>query len=69
MKNTYFTEATNMEVVLNSHQNDYIRFNEKIRRGEQWIEYFQKYNPKALEIGVFIKPVDADYYDFDMEEL
>lgn len=67
MKKTYFTEPTEMETVLSSHQNDYIRFNEKIRSGEQWIEYFKKYDPKALEIDVFIKPVEADYYDFELK--
>ena len=36
MKNTRFTEPTNMEVVLNIHQCDYIRFDEAVKTGEQW---------------------------------
>lgn len=72
MKKTYFTEPKNMEVVLNSHQCDYIkikldRFHEKILNGSQWIEYFKNYNPKALETDVFIKPVESDYYDFELK--
>ena len=47
MKKTYFTEPTNMEVVLTSHQCDYIKIalndpHEKILSGEQWIDYFRK---------------------------
>ena len=71
MKKTYFTEPTNMEVVLNSHQCDYIKialsdFHEKILSGEQWIDYFRKYDEEMLDYYAVLDASDADYYDFDM---
>ena len=69
MKNTRFTEPTNIEVILNSHQNDYICYNEAIKTGLQWISYFKKYEPYMLEWNGILKPTNADYYDFDLEEL
>lgn len=32
MKSTYFTEPTNMEVVLINHQCDYIRFDGEVKQ-------------------------------------
>lgn len=67
MKKTYFTEPTNMEVVLNSHQCDYIRFDGAVKTGEQWLKNFRKYDEEMLDYYVTLDATDADYYDFDME--
>lgn len=66
MKNTYFTEPTNMEVVLNSHQCDYIRFDGAVKTGEQWLKHFRKYDEEMLDYYAVLDASDADYYDFDM---
>ena len=66
MKKTYFTEPTNMEVVLNSHQCDYIRFDVAVKTGEQWLKHFRKYDEEMLDYYAVLDATDADYYDFDM---
>ena len=70
MKKTYFTEVTNLEVILNTHRNDYIKItlsdlHEKILSGEQWIDYFRKYDEEMLDYYAVLDASDADY-DFDM---
>lgn len=66
MKKTYFTEPTNMEVVLKSHQCDYIRFDRAVKTGEQWLNHFRKYDEEMLNYYAVLDASDADYYDFDM---
>lgn len=66
MKNTRFTEPTNMEVVLNSHQCDYIRFDGAVKTGEQWLKHFRKYDEEMLDCEVTLEADGADYYDFEM---
>lgn len=66
MKNTRFTEPTNMEVVLNSHQCDYIRFDGAVKTGEHWLKHFRKYDEEMLDCEVTLESDGADYYDFEM---
>ena len=66
MKKTYFTEPSNMEVVLNNHQCDYIRFDVAVKTGEQWLKHFRKYDKEMLDCYAVLDASDADYYDFDM---
>lgn len=66
MKNTRFTEPTNMEVVLSSHQCDYIRFDGAVKTGEKWLNHFRKYDEEMLGCDVTLESDGADYYDFEM---
>lgn len=66
MKNTYFTEATNMETVLINHQNDYIAYDGKIKTGGQWLEWLKRNDEETLTCEVTLDAQESDYYDFEM---
>ena len=66
MKNTYFTEATNMETVLINHQNDYIAYDGKIKTGGQWLEWLKRNDEETLTCKITLDAQDSDYYDFEM---
>nr|DAM47864.1 MAG TPA: hypothetical protein [Caudoviricetes sp.] len=60
-----------LESALVNNQCDHIRIeiyrdNEKILNGNQWIEYFNKYDIDALQEEVYMQESESDYYDFDL---
>lgn len=60
-----------LEVALVNNQCDHIRIeiyrdNEKILNGNQWIDYFKKYDAEALNEEVYMQESESDYYNFDL---
>lgn len=72
MDNTVFINTLDtLEVALVNNQCNHIRIelyrdNEKILNGNQWIDYFNKYDKEALNEEVYMQESESDYFDYEL---